>query len=113
MKPYLNSFFIYYSLLKLKFKKQDRIQIRVDLVIKIVKNLCIRLLTGISVKWYKDADYCATKLFVGYSILKGMKTTYNIYFSIVIGFFFNIYVDGLPETNKIERRKIYKTQETM
>jgi len=35
------------------------------------------------------------------------------YFHALVGFIFNAYMDGLLETNKIERRKIYKIEETI
>jgi hypothetical protein len=37
MKPYLNAFFIYYSVLKLKIKKKELIQIKVDIAYDFLK----------------------------------------------------------------------------
>jgi len=37
----------------------------------------------------------------------------ELYIRTLIAFIFNAYMDGGAETNKIERRKIYKTEETI
>jgi len=113
MKPYLNAFFTYYLLLKLKFKKKDRIQISVDIIYNLLRNIFIRLLTGFSIKWYKDASYCSKKLILSYEMNYNSATEDKSYFHAFVGFIFNAYMDGLPETNKIERGKIFKTEETI
>jgi len=46
-------------------------------------------------------------------MLVGSATKDKSYFNTFVGFIFNLYMDGLPETNKIERRKIYKTKDAL
>jgi hypothetical protein len=103
MQPYLNAYLLVYILLKKKVESKKQITINVNLIYNFLKTIIIRLITGISINLFKKAQYMSKKLL---TVLLCKSDDY-------IGlYFFNLTMDELIETNRVERLRIYKNKTT-
>lgn len=113
LRPYVFAFYTCYSILKFKLQRNEKIEIRFDLIIKILKNVIIRLTTGLSTKLLKKAKHMSIKLINSRYMIVETATTDKSYNHIICHWLFNLVVDSLPETNRLEKRRIYKNEDSI
>lgn len=103
MQPYLNAYLLIYLILKKKTEYKTQIIFNVNIISKFIKNIIIRIISGISLNIFKKAKYMSIKL------LNVLACNSDDYAGL---YFFNLTMDELIDTNQLERLRIYKNQST-
>lgn len=101
LQPYVYAYSSIYLLLKTKYATNEKIILKLSTLIQFFKLVLVKIVTGLSINIWNQADFIVTK------ILNISKYSYKNFAETL---WFNLLMEELPKTNRIEKYRIYKNK---